>query len=152
MDPVEQKIHDDIAKYGWHVVLVHDDDGSTFGYTIGIHKTYGKPEFFVCGLSPENTQAFCNQYGNDVKSGIEYKAGDRAGDWFANEKVQMVFINIHDGWKPFYLGKLVDAINDPKVPGLQAVWSDEEGLMPLMEGFDPELEGKQFFLNVAPEY
>ncbi|MBC8065375.1 MAG: DUF4262 domain-containing protein, partial [Chlorobia bacterium] len=145
MDPVEQRIHDDIAKYGWHVMLVHCDDGSTFGYTIGIHQTYGKPELLMCGLSPQGIHAFCNKYGEDVKSGIEYKAGDLAGHWFENEKVKMVFIEIHDGWKPTFLGKLVDAMNDNQVPALQAIWSDEQGLMPLMEGFNPDLEGKQFF-------
>lgn len=132
-------------------MVVHDPAG-TFGYTIGIHKTFGKPEMFICGLTPGDTTSYCNQYGEDIKAGKDYKRLDEVFDWFENEKQKMVFVDVHDGWKPFYLGKLVDLMKDSKVPVLQAFWSDDKGLMPGMKGFDPKLEGKQFFLTEEPEY
>lgn len=151
MHPADQRVLDDVAKYGWAVMIVHDPEG-TFGYTIGIHRTFGKPELFICGLTPDDTTAYCNQYGDDIKSGKTYKERDVISDWFEHERQRMVVVEVHDGWKPFYLGKLVDLMEDPNVPVLQAVWSDSEGLMPLMPGFDPTLEGKQFFLTEEPEY
>lgn len=123
-----------------------------FGYTIGIHRTFGKPEFLVAGLSRETMHELCNQYGNDIKAGISYALSDQATNWFDNAAVRMVFIEVHDDWKPFFLGKLVDLMEDRTIPVLQGVWSDEQGRMPLEPGFNPDLEGRQFFLNQEPEY
>ena len=149
MQTSEQQIQDDIERYGWHVVLVRGDS-QTYGYTIGIHQTFGKPELFITGLALENIHAYCNEYGSDIKAGIEYKPGNTVTKWFQNLLAKMAFIDVHDGWKPFFLGKLVNYVGNITVPVLQAVWSDENGLMPLTEGFDPKLEGKQFFINSKP--
>ena len=150
MHPADQQILDNIAEYGWHVTLVPDEP--SFGYTIGIHKTFGKPELFICGLIPDDIHYCCNQYGQDIREGKVYRESDSVHHWFGDGQVQMVFLDVHDGWKPFYLGKLVDLMGEPSVPVLQGIWSDDKGLFPPMEGFDPALAGKQFFLNGAPEY
>jgi len=50
-DEHEQKVIDDIAKYGWHCVniLAEGDDGP-FSFTVGLLQTYKHPEFIIFGL------------------------------------------------------------------------------------------------------
>src|SRR5688572_26369876 len=151
MHPADQKILNDIEEFGWSVMIVAGGE-QEFAYTIGIHQTFGQPEFLIFGFSRETLHALCNQYGNDVKVGKTYRQGDRTNDWFENEKVQVAFLGIHDGWKPFFLGRLVDLMGDPTIPALQGWWSDNEGKFPPEEGFDPELKDRQFYLNDEPEY
>jgi hypothetical protein len=50
-DAPEQKVIDDIAKYGWHCVniLAEGDDGP-FSFTVGLFHTYKHPELIIFGL------------------------------------------------------------------------------------------------------
>jgi hypothetical protein len=50
MEPVLQRVHDDVAKFGWHVMRVLGEP-QYFGYTIGIHQTFGKQELFITGFA-----------------------------------------------------------------------------------------------------
>nr|GFD22705.1 hypothetical protein [Tanacetum cinerariifolium] len=47
----EDKIINDVAKYGFHVAIVPGDGYSpAFAYTIGLYETYGYPELICFGL------------------------------------------------------------------------------------------------------
>jgi hypothetical protein len=56
MDPIEkdkykQSVLSNVERYGWHCTSVKGGNGSpSFTYSIGIFKTYGKPELIVFGL------------------------------------------------------------------------------------------------------
>ena len=55
MNPYEQRIVDDVARVGWHVIGVgpaadSDDPEEWFAYTIGLGKTFGWPELICFGL------------------------------------------------------------------------------------------------------
>jgi len=52
--PGEQKVIDDIAKFGWHCVnILPEGDLGPYSFTIGLQQTYGHPELIIFGL-PSN--------------------------------------------------------------------------------------------------
>lgn len=53
-DIPEQKVIDDVARYGWHCMNVLAEDASPgFSFTIGHFHSNGRPEFIIVGLRPE---------------------------------------------------------------------------------------------------
>lgn len=50
-DEGEQKLLDDIRKFGWHCLnVLGDEENEPFSYTIGLFQTYGHPELLIYGL------------------------------------------------------------------------------------------------------
>ena len=53
-DTTEQKLLDDIRRYGWHCAHVLADDGGTsFSFSVGLFQTYRHPELVIFGLRSE---------------------------------------------------------------------------------------------------
>src|SRR5208282_6108854 len=53
-DAADQKIVDDIAKFGWHCVdIMAEGDAGPFSFTVGLFNTYKHPELIIFGL-PSN--------------------------------------------------------------------------------------------------
>jgi hypothetical protein len=53
-DASEQKVIDDVAKFGWHCVnILPDGEYGPYSFSIGLHHTYDHPEFIIVGL-PSN--------------------------------------------------------------------------------------------------
>lgn len=53
-DASEQKVIDDIEKYGWHCVnILADGDCAPFSFTVGLFQSYGHPELVIFGLRSE---------------------------------------------------------------------------------------------------
>ncbi len=47
----EQRVVDDVAKYGWHCVhILGDDAGGPYSFTVGAFHSFGLPELIVFGL------------------------------------------------------------------------------------------------------
>lgn len=69
-DASEQKVIDDIAKYGWHCVnLMADGNSPPFSFTVGLFHTYGHPEFVIFGLRPEVAHQVLNIAVEAVQAG-----------------------------------------------------------------------------------
>jgi len=144
--PADVERAKNIQQYGWAVMLIAHQP--PFGYTTGIFKTFGKPEIFFCGLSHEDIHALCNKYGEAVRSGSEFHAGDILEDWLTSGHFKLV--EIEDQWKPMFLGKAVDDLDSDTFPALQAVWSTTEGFYPGSIEWPERLKDAQFVL--APTF
>jgi hypothetical protein len=49
-DPREQRVLDDIAKFGWYDICVEEDEeGPGFNYTVGLMLKFGHPEIIIFG-------------------------------------------------------------------------------------------------------
>jgi len=47
----DQKLLDDVAEYGWHVIKVLDQpDAPGWAYSVGLFQNFGHPEIMVFGL------------------------------------------------------------------------------------------------------
>lgn len=54
MASIQQRIHDDVSRFGWHVVKVlGDEDFPAFAYTVGLTVTYEHPEVIVFGIGDD---------------------------------------------------------------------------------------------------
>ena len=57
----EQKLLDDVRKFGWHCLNVFGDGKhEPFSYTIGLFQTYGHPELLIYGLPGETAHGILN--------------------------------------------------------------------------------------------
>jgi hypothetical protein len=76
MDKAEQKIFDDVKKYGVHIMQVFgDDECPEFSYTIGLYKSYKHPEVIIIGLKNELSKILLNNMNDDIKNGKKYLPG-----------------------------------------------------------------------------
>ena len=71
VDDYEQRIIDDVAKYGWYCVGVFDDEGvePNFAYSVGLWETLKVPELIVFGLPIELMHSMLWIAFRQIKSG-----------------------------------------------------------------------------------
>jgi hypothetical protein len=140
---VEQKILADIDAFGWHVILIpEDDEGPPFGYTIGLHKTFGHPEIVIVGLTdPEVMFSFLNALGMEVKQARRFANGDSTPGIIEGFEVRFSEVPRsayarHFGYASWYY-------KGQDYPVLQCLWPDAQGRFPAEAGFDPALRSLQ---------
>jgi len=89
----EKNIIDIVTKQGWFVGLINGTDYlPTFGYTIGLWKTFNHPELICFGLQAETIHQILNIGGQKIKAG-EKLINDRLYDDFF-EQGPAQFINV----------------------------------------------------------
>jgi hypothetical protein len=130
-----------IEQFGWAVVLVSEK--VPYGYTVGVSKTFGDPELFICGLHPEDIHHICNLYGQAVKEGAQFKHGDEVTRWLDSD-APLKLTKVHPKWMPVFMGKVVDDLGEA-TPALQALWP-AAGAYPLDPHWPEQLAGRQFVL------
>ena len=66
-----QKISDNIRKYGWHCLHVFptEEGQGSFSYSIGFAETYGAPEVLIFGRERESAHGLLNECANLLKAG-----------------------------------------------------------------------------------
>ncbi len=69
-DDHEQKVLDDIEKYGWHCVsiLAEGEDGP-YAFTVGLQKIYAHPELIIFGLRSETAHQILNLAVETIQQG-----------------------------------------------------------------------------------
>src|SRR5690242_19455967 len=69
-DQGDQKVLDDIAKFGWHCVRISAEDEQVgYSFTVGLFQTYGHPELVIFGLSSNVAHHILVIAANAAKSG-----------------------------------------------------------------------------------
>lgn len=73
LDPGEQKLVDDVAQYGWHIVMVSSAVGEPeeipFAYTVGLQASFGWPELLCYGLATDTLAALLNNAVKELREG-----------------------------------------------------------------------------------
>ena len=60
-DAPEQRVIDDVSKYGWHCVnIMAEGDEAPFSFTVGLFHTYKHPELIIFGLPSEVAHGVLN--------------------------------------------------------------------------------------------
>jgi hypothetical protein len=146
-DEAERKVASDVEAFGWHVLLVpEDDEGPPFGYTIGLFKTFGHPEVAVFGLlDPETLHSLLNILGESVRQGRRYADGASGSGIIEGfdvrfREVPRAAYAEHFGYASrFYEGR--------DYPVLQCLWPDAAGHYPVEAAFDESLRRLQPLLG-----
>jgi hypothetical protein len=129
MDSADQKVLDDIATYGWHVVKVYEDEvGPGFAFSIGLFRTFGHPEVIMFGLPPDVMHQVINVIGTNIRAGKRYTAGPAYDDLI--ERYSCTFRQVPKRHYPEYLGYAQWFYRGDEFPLLQCIWPDREGRFP----------------------
>ena len=128
MHPAEQRVHDDVHQFGWHVIKVPDGDPE-FAYTIGLFRTFGHPELFIIGLPVADVaHPVLNTLGDEVRAGRRFAPGETSDAALAGYDVTFRHVpptayREHLGWALWYYS------GEP-FPVLQVVYPDRHGHWP----------------------
>jgi len=141
-DKTEQRILDDIIRFGWHLIMIHaDDEGPGFAYPIGMMETLGHPEIIMFGLEPRLTATVINDIGRQVRDGRNFAELGLFEDLLKNYACK--FIRVEDRWRPRYLGYAMwhrrHLGKTGTLEALQCLWPDKAGRFPDEEGCDTEI-------------
>jgi hypothetical protein len=150
IDEIEQRVLDDVAKFGWHLIQVNaDDHGPGFVYSIGMMETLRHPEIIMFGLAPRLMATVINDVGRQVREGRNFAELGLFEDLM--EGYACKFICVHERSHPEYLGyamwhrRYVGKIGTLRV--LQCLWPDKAGRFPDEDACDGEVVKLQPLLN-----
>jgi hypothetical protein len=134
-DSADQKLLDDIHKFGVHVVHIPAEDGTPgWTFSIGLYRTHGSPEVVVFGLPQDVAQFVINDLASRAtKSPLA--ADQRAGDLI--EGFECVLKPVDPVWYRTFVGYAVWYYGGRPFPLLQCFWPDREHLFPWEAGFRP---------------
>lgn len=131
-DRAEQKVLDDIAQSGWHVVNVLEGEGhAPHAFSIGLYKTYGHPEVLVIGLAAELMHSVINIIGNDAKSGKANPIGAPYSGLL--EGFDCVLLPVPEEAYREYVGFARWYYEGNDFPLVQCVWPTTQGIFPWEE-------------------
>lgn len=118
----------DIATYGWHVIMVREDDkGPAFAFTMGLYQHFGHPEL-VFGLPLDTMHVMLNCAGASVRAGGSYLAGQNHDDIL--EGYSCTFRPVSRQHYEEYLGSACWYYEGDDFPALQLIWPDGEHRYP----------------------
>lgn len=124
-DGYEDVVLENIETFGWHVVLVPDDDqGPGFAYTIG-----QEPEVIVFGLEPKRMHAILEACGEakELKPDVPLPG--------FLEGSPVVFKRVAKEQYKNYLGYAMWYHEGTDFEALHCVWPDQAGKFPWQPGF-----------------
>ena len=120
----QERIRNDVEKFGWHVMLVLAEGSSPgWGYSIGLHETFKHPEVVLFGLSKDLTHSTINFIGNEIKTGKRFEPGEQYPDIL--EGVYCSFQSVEKIWFAPFLGQAATYYRTSAFPCLQCIWPDK---------------------------
>ncbi len=142
LDEVEQRIVDDIAEFGWHLLSIHATaDAPPFCYTIGLMHTLDHPEVILFGLDGNVAGKILNEIGEQIRSGRPF---DQPGLYegvlahFAC-KMRPVSPRFHTDYLGYAMWHRRHVGQHGTLTAMQCLWPDKAGLFPDEPGFNSEI-------------
>jgi Domain of unknown function (DUF4262) len=146
MQTRDNKLLSDIEEYGWHVIMViEDEEGPGFAYSIGLYRVFHHPEIIVFGLPLDVMHEIINVIGNEVKSGARFLAINSYNGIVADYPV--AFREMAKHHYDQYLGQAIGYYQYESFPTLQCFWQSKHGHFPWETGYPESLKAQQPILN-----
>jgi hypothetical protein len=150
LDADEQRVVNDIARHGWHLIQVPPDaEGPGFVYSIGMMETLNHPEIVIFGLDGVMMMQMVNGIGEEIIAGRPFREEglyDGLLQGFAC-KFKPVASRFHTEylgyamWHRRHVGKI------GILEAMQCLWPDKRGLFPDETGCHPEIAHLQPLLQ-----
>ena len=142
----EQKLIDDIQKFGWAVILVEATDYlPSFAYTIGLWRSFTHPELISFGLSTKTLHMILNIGGELIKSGQSLVVEKEYDDFFENGPAQLLTVDHRILVDYFAYAIWFNGSID--FPALQIVWVDRNNRFPWHADYEEEFRYRQPLLD-----
>lgn len=147
-DDVDRKVISDVRDYGWHVVIIPDDEeGPGFAFTIGLASTFEHPEVAIVGLPAATMHTMLNTIAELVRAGKRFTRGDRSAEVL--EGYDVAFIAVDRAHYDEWLGYAVWFHRGEGFAALQVVWPNRQGKFPWDEGAEAAFVRRQTLLGDA---
>jgi hypothetical protein len=127
------------------LLILGDEEGPGFAYSVGLQHSYGHPEIIMFGLRHETMHAIINMIGERVKAGARFAPGQVSDELLNGYDV--VFRPVDPRWHEEFFGQAIDFYAEAGFTALQCVWPDRAGLFPWQPGFDSRLVERQPLLG-----
>ena len=145
-DESEQRVVDDVARHGWHVVGVNDgQDGPAFAFSIGFVQTLAHPEIIMFGPPIQSMWRILNTIGAQIRSGRSFSTSGLYEDVI--ERYACKVMPMAGGgharclgyamWYARHVGDLGD------LSAVQCLWPDKSGRFPDDPGCDASIVALQ---------
>ena len=125
------KLISDIEKYGFGVIMVPQTDYlPSFAYTVGLWKSYKRPELITLGMPIDILHTLLNTVAFEgVKKGKSIEIGKNYRGVLEKHPVQ--FLTVDKRNIPDYFGQAINYYQTADFPALQLIWPDDKGGIPL---------------------
>lgn len=142
-DEYEQTVIRNVQQWGWHVVLVPEDDqGPGFAFTVGLQRQHRHPELILIGLPLAKAHHLLNDLGSRVREGRQLLPGQRLSDLL--EGYDCRISAVHPSHHRDFLGVACWFSGGcANVQALQLLWPDQAGRFPGETGFPAALADRQ---------
>jgi hypothetical protein len=142
LDKSEQRLVDDIARVGWHLIGVdRDADRPSFVYSIGLMVTFDHPEVIMFGLDVRLMADVINTMGREIRSGrtfIEPVLYTGLIERYAC-KTAPVARRFHEDYFGYALWHRRHIGKTGTLEAIQCFWPDKAGLFPDDIGCHPAI-------------
>ena len=138
----DQKLLDDVAKYGWHVIKVLDQsDAPGWAYSVGLFQNFDHPEIIVFGLEPDLMHSMINSIGDGVRSGKTFEIDHKYPDLI--DPYSCTFKSVALLWRDYFLAFASGFYNGGDYPVQQCFWPDFDSRFPWESNFCEDLISAQ---------
>jgi hypothetical protein len=128
-DAGEQKLLDDVAKFGWHCMnVLGDEDHEPFTYTVGLFETYGHPELLIYGVPRDVAHAVLRIAADAVADGKPLNLGEPTDELL--EGYACVFVPVPLSEYPEHVGFARWYYEGDHFPVQQVIWPSKSGQFP----------------------
>ena len=145
-----QKVFDDVAKFGWHVVAIvpsKGESGPEFAFTVGLYQTYQHPELVVFGLPMKVAHGIFTTCVERIEAGQAFADGQVRSDVLNG--YDATFLAVQQSFYPDYLGSAIGFYEGTHFPVLQLVWPDRGNHFPWEPTADPACANDQIVLSTT---
>lgn len=141
-DAGEQKLLDNIRKFGWHCMNVFGDaEHEQFSYTIGLFQTHGHTELLIYGLPPEVAHSVLNIAAQAATAENPLNLTEPTDELL--EGYSCVFVPVPLTEYPEHVGFARWYYEGDAFPVHQVVWPSKSGLFPWHPEASPAFREKQ---------
>ncbi len=141
-DEIEARVRHDIARHGWHLVLVPPEESAPgWAHTIGLFEGFEHPEVLVFGIDLQVLARLLNHVGEAIRRGRRFASGEEAPGLL--EQGALAFRDLAPKWRDPFLGNAAWHYQRDDVPCLQCFWPDPGGHFPWQRECDAEWRGDQ---------
>jgi hypothetical protein len=143
-DVSDQKVLDDVAQHGWHVMKVLElSDLPGWACSIGLHHNFNHPEVVVFGLNSDLMHSIIKSVCDNVRSGKRFEDGRQYPELI--EAYSCTFKTVNVVWYYPFLGYANWFYKGTDYPVLQCIWPDKKSLYPWEPGFNRNWQSAQPF-------
>lgn len=148
-DSGDQKLLDNIAKYGWHCVhVMAEGDLPPFSYTVGLFHTLKHPELIIFGVPSESAHAILNIAVSAAQAGKALDFNKPTEDLL--EGYPCVFVEVSRSQYREHFGYAIWYYEGEDFPAQQIVWPSRNGLFPWHSEASESFRARQPVLGVTP--